>query len=287
MRFGHRPSVSRTADERLSAVSLLLSPASKRPAFHRLAVASIDRLTPDAVALWLAVPESLRSEFSFDPGQYLTLRQQILGQDVRRSYSLCLSPRQARESGMLRVATSRIAGGAMSNWLIDEVVVGQEIAALRPLGEFAERLLSEPPQRLIAVAAGSGVTPILSIVQSALELESAPRVYVVLGNRSPQHVMFASQWADLERAHPESLRVLHVYSGLPEQRSVMDKDQPTGRLSASVLKRALAQMPGGVEPLGGGDWYLCGPLPVVEAGQEVATELGALPEQVHREIFYP
>ncbi|UJH70727.1 FAD-binding oxidoreductase [Ornithinimicrobium sp. INDO-MA30-4] len=133
-----------------------MSSRPARPSFHRLSVARVERLTPDSVAVWLEVPADLSDTFAFKPGQYVTLRHLIDEVDVRRDYSLCLSPGQAKSSGQIRIAASRVSGGAMSNWLVDDVTVGDQIPVLPPRGEFDCSIEPGQARQHVAIAAGSG-----------------------------------------------------------------------------------------------------------------------------------
>jgi len=139
--------------------SLITKPARHRARFHTLTVTDVDRLTDDAVAVSFAVPDALADEFRFEPGQHLTLRATVDGQDVRRSYSICRSRPDALERKELRVAAARVGGGLMSAWINDSVVAGDQIEVMTPLGGFTCATQPDAIRHHVAIAAGSGITP--------------------------------------------------------------------------------------------------------------------------------
>lgn len=266
----------------------LARPAPNRPRFHPLRVTRVERLTAAAVAVSFAVPPESAATFDFAAGQYLTLRAHLDGADVRRSYSICVSPRDARARGEVRVAASRVDAGVMSNWLNDCVRVGDEIGVLPPLGSLRTPP-GDGPRHHAAIAAGSGITPVLSIITAALQDTDADTATLVLGNRAMDTVMFRAELDDLALAYPDRFRLVHV---LTRPTGASGPDGPgtgalpdelrTGRLDEPRI-RAL------IDALGLGEadeWYLAGPIGVVESASEVLTGLGVGPGRVHEEIFY-
>ena len=262
-------------------MALISRPARRRPQAHPLVVRALDRLTQRSVALTLGVPPQLAPRYAFRAGQHVTLRAQIGDQDVRRDYSICLSPRQAAQRGELRVASGLVDGGLMSTWLRERVAPGDEIEVFEPMGEFV--LPDEPdrsggsPRHHVAIAAGSGITPVLSIVTAALE-RPADTVTLVYGNRDRASVMFGDELAQLPHEHPRRLRVAYAFS-----REAGESDLLSGRLDDAWLRAVLAEFaPGGTAD----EWYLCGPAGLVLAARQVLGELGADPAHVHHEVFY-
>ncbi|HET6693323.1 MAG TPA: 1,2-phenylacetyl-CoA epoxidase subunit PaaE [Pedococcus sp.] len=253
-------------------------PPRRRAQFHPLAVTGVERLTDDAVAVTFAVPQELREDYAFEPGQHLTLRATINGEDVRQSYSICLSRTLAQRTGTLRVAAARVAGGRMSNWLNDHVAEGDVIDVMSPLGSFTCPIQPDGIRHHLAIAAGSGITPVLSIISTVLEEEPRSRVTLLFGNRRTPSVMFLEELADLKNRYPERLQLVHVLSREPR-----DVELFTGRLDPDRIGRILAAL----APVQSVDeWYLCGPYGMVIGAQELLEQAGVDVHHVHHEIFH-
>ena len=238
-----------------------------RAQFHRLPVAAVEALTDDSAAVTFAVPAELGDEFAFAPGQSLTLRRG----DERRSYSIC-----APAGRPPRIGVRVVAGGALSGWLVHEVRAGDVLEVQAPSGSFTPDL-SRPGQHVL-LAAGSGITPTLSIAASVLAANAASTVTLIYGNRRSDSVMFADDVADLKDAYPARMRLLHVLSREPQEVELF-----TGRLDADRLRRLL---PLTVDAGAVDHWWLCGPLGMVTDAIDVLTELGVPGERIHRELFY-
>ncbi|MFE2753002.1 1,2-phenylacetyl-CoA epoxidase subunit PaaE [Actinosynnema sp. NPDC059335] len=234
-----------------------------RPVFHKLTVASVERLCSDAVAVTFEVPDELAAEFAFAPGQHLTLRNG----DERRSYSIC-----APAGGPLRIGVRRVEGGLFSTQLVDRAQPGDVLEVLPPAGDFTP---SGGAHHGLLVA-GSGITPALSIAASVLA--GGARVTMVYGNRRADTVMFAEELADLKDRYPARFQLVHVLSREPR-----DVELFTGRLDAAKLRALCAT----VVPWADVDqWWLCGPYGMVRDAREVLGSLGVDPAAVHHELFY-
>lgn len=244
------------------------------PGFSLLRVASVDRLTADAVAVTFAVPADLEQTYRFTPGQHLTLRRVIDGQDLRRTYSVCSSA----VAGPLRVAVKRLDGGAFSSWATGALQVGDSLEVLPPAGRFGPSLDPRRRRRYGLVAAGSGITPVLSIAATALEVEPDSEVVLLFGNRTSRDVMFLEELADLKDSHPARLQVLHVLS-----REEQASELLSGRLDRQRFERLLATL---VPVADVDEWYLCGPFGVVTDGRAALLAAGADPGSVHVELFH-
>ena len=243
----------------------------RRAAFHPLRVASVQPLCADAVAVTFDVPAELAEEYAFRPGQSLTLRRFIDGREERRSYSIC-SPAGAP----LRIGVREVPDGAFSPWLVREVRAGEEIEALPPAGSFTPDL--ERPAHHVLIAAGSGITPVLSIAGSVLSAHPGARATVLYGNRRTDTVMFADELADLKDSFPPRVELAHVLSREPREAELF-----TGRLDAAKLRTLLPLL---VDAGSVNHWWLCGPYGMVTDAQAVLTDLGVPPERVHQELFY-
>jgi ring-1,2-phenylacetyl-CoA epoxidase subunit PaaE len=244
--------------------------ASSRRQFRELAIARVDRLCDDAVAVTFEVPPELAAEFAFQPGQSLTLRRMIDGREERRSYSIC-----APAGSALRIGVREVAGGAVSGWLVHEVRPGDLVEAQPPSGSFTADL--QIPGRHVLIAAGSGITPVLSITASALRHPEA-QATVLYGNRRADSVMFADDIADLKDTYPVRLQLAHVLSREPQEVELF-----SGRLDAARLRLLLPALCA-VESID--HWWLCGPYGMVTDAMEVLAEFGVPAGRVHRELFY-
>jgi ring-1,2-phenylacetyl-CoA epoxidase subunit PaaE len=245
--------------------------APARSGFHTLRVAGVERLCEDAVAVSFEVPEALREQYAFRPGQYLTLRQLTAAGEERRSYSIC-----APVGAAPRVGVRRVDSGLFSEWLVDRVRAGDEIEVGPPSGSFTPELRAGTHHGLIA--AGSGITPVLSIASSLLAAHPDVRVTLLYGNRRTDTVMFTEELADLKNAYGPRLHLLHVLSREPMEAEIF-----SGRLDADKLRELLTLL---VDTEDVDDWWLCGPLGMTEAAVTVLGELGVERKRVHRELFY-
>lgn len=240
--------------------------------FHELTVTAVEQLTPSAVALTFAVPAELRPAFAFRPGQHVTVR---LDGELRRSYSICSTPAQLRERGTLTIGVKRVPGGVFST-RAQGLATGETLPVLPPLGRFTTELDPARSRRYGAIVAGSGITPVLSLVSTALETEPGSTFAVVCGNRSAAEVMFADALADLKDRFPGRLQLVHVLS-----RETQPSDLLSGRLDADRVTTLLREFDlGGVQ-----EWFLCGPLGVVRSAREALAAEGAS-GKVHVELFH-
>ena len=241
-----------------------------RRQFHELTVAGLDRLCDDAVAITFDVPPELAGLYDFRPGQSLTLRRVVDGRDERRSYSICAPAGQPP-----RIGVREVPGGALSGWLVRGVRLGDRIEVQPPSGSFTPDLTT--PARHVLIAAGSGITPVLSIAASALADERSEAT-VLYGNRRVDSVMFADEIADLKDSYPARLQLVHVLSREPQEVELF-----SGRLDAERLRRLLPVLSDVAEV---DHWWLCGPYGMVTDAMAVLAELRVPGERVHRELFY-
>jgi ring-1,2-phenylacetyl-CoA epoxidase subunit PaaE len=238
-----------------------------RNAFYPLRVSGVERLTDDSAALTFAVPDGLADLFAFAPGQFLTLRRG----DERRSYSIC-----APAGAAPRIGVREVDGGAVSGWLVHEVRPGDIIEVQPPGGTFTPDL--SVPGRHGLIAAGSGITPLLSIAASVLAASAESEVTLLYGNRRSATVMFADDVADLKDAHPARTQIVHVLSREPQEVELF-----SGRLDAARLTELL---PRTVDVASVDHWWLCGPYGLVTGATEVLRGMGVARERIHRELFW-
>ncbi|RKT88181.1 ring-1,2-phenylacetyl-CoA epoxidase subunit PaaE [Saccharopolyspora antimicrobica] len=244
--------------------------ARRRTEFHALRVSGVERLCEDAVAVTFDVPPELADEFAFRPGQSLTLRRRVDGREERRSYSIC-APRGAA----LRIGVRHVAGGLFSSWLVHEVRPGDEVEVLPPTGGFCPDLTAH--ERHVCIAAGSGITPVLSIAASVLR-ETDATVTLLYGNRRSGTVMFADELADLKDRYPSRLELVHVLSREPRESELF-----TGRLDAAKIRALLSTV---VDAGAVDQWWLCGPFGMVTDARDVLRDSGVTGERIHQELFY-
>ncbi|MEO6472749.1 MAG: 1,2-phenylacetyl-CoA epoxidase subunit PaaE, partial [Aeromicrobium sp.] len=229
-------------------------------------------LTDDAVSITFDVPDDLRDTFTFTPGQHLTIRTELAGDDVRRNYSLCTAP----DPGSLSIGVKRLHGGAFSEHALSVLKVGDLLEVMPPTGRFGLVVDPNAARHIGLVAAGSGITPLLSIASAVLEGEPDSSVTLIYANRSQNSVMFLEQIEDLKDRFVGRLNLIHVLSRQP-----MDADILSGRLDGDRLQRILEQL---VPAPTVDEWYLCGPLDMVGELTKTLTAAGAT--HVHTELFH-
>ena len=229
--------------------------------FHRLRISRVVRETPDASSFVLDVPAGLHAAYRYEAGQFCTFRATIDGCPHLRCYSMSSSPEVGDE---LQVTVKRVPGGLVSNWMIDVLEPGDEIEATCPAGVFR---LGPSDGELVAFAGGSGITPVFSLVKTALAVTSR-RIRLFYANRDPDAVIFAECLAELAARHPGRLEITHH---LDTERGLVDGSEVRGFLDGHA----------------GADYYLCGPAPFMELVEGVLVPRGVGAERVHIERFTP
>lgn len=258
------------------------APAGRRRAtFHRLRVQDVERLTEDAVAVTFAVPDELADRYRFAAGQHLTVRSDHGGPGTRRSYSIAAPA----PDGPLRIGVKRLPGGAFSTWAGAELRPGMDLEVLTPEGSFGAAL-DDPPdgpgRHLVAIAAGSGITPVYSIVTTALARDPQTRVTLLYANRSTEAVMFTEDLQDVKNRHPERFQVLHFLSREPQVSPLR-----AGRLDTAKLATLLGRTGGPVVvPVNADQWFLCGPAEAVREWATALVEAGVVAGRIHTELFH-
>ena len=241
--------------------------------FHKLAVASVKATTRDSVAITFAVPEHLQNKFAYVQGQYLTLRTVIDGQEVRRSYSIC----SAVQDKQLRIAIKKVAGGAFSNWAAAHLLPGSSIDVMPPQGHFHIPLEPSAGRRILAFAAGSGITPMLSIIKTMLLAEPLTRVTLVYGNRSSSGVMFKEELEDLKDRFLTRLNLVWVMS-----RETQEIELFSGRIDYEKTSQLLTQW---VDPAGTDAAFICGPHDMMLAVTQALQDKGVDKSRIKAELF--
>jgi ring-1,2-phenylacetyl-CoA epoxidase subunit PaaE len=242
--------------------------------FHTVTVASIEPLTSEAVCVSLDIPDDLRARFAHTPGQHLIFRTSVDGEDVRRSYSICTSATASIPS----VGIKHLDGGVFSTFVHDSLAVGDTIEVTPPTGEFT---LDPDPARTnhyVAFAAGSGITPVLSMIRTVLELEPNSSFTLVYGNRTGLSVMFLDELDELKGRYLDRLVIFHVLSRESNNIPILE-----GRIDRAKVERMLDTV---IDADGVAGWYLCGPRGMVEDAQAVLKARGVPDANVHDELFF-
>ncbi|MTI16245.1 phenylacetate-CoA oxygenase/reductase subunit PaaK [Rhodobacteraceae bacterium RKSG542] len=244
--------------------------------FHSLKIRSVRKETEDAVSVAFAVPDALQEAFQFQAGQYLTVRQMIDGDDTRRSYSICA----AHKPDEVRIAIKKVEGGRFSTHALDTFKEGLDVDVMPPTGRFTLAGDGERSGKIYAgFAAGSGITPIMSMIETTLSQDDSSRFFLFYGNKSSGSIMFKQKLEDLKDRFMDRLCVYHFLSQEETDLSLLH-----GRLDAEKIDELLTTvLPANhIEHA-----YLCGPGSLVEAGREVLLKNGLSAEQVHSELFTP
>jgi len=243
------------------------------PLFHPLRVRAVQPDTAEAVIVSFEVPDDLRPVFGFTQGQYLTLRKDIAGQDLRRSYSICAGV----DDGELRVGVRKVRGGVFSNWINDNLRPGDTLDVMAPQGRFFVPLAPEAQRHHLGIAGGSGVTPILSIMKTVLAREPRSRFSLVYGNRSLQSTMFKEELDDLKDRYLTRLALHHVFSEEPTDAPInmglINRDKLGEFLRVLVPAQSIDHA------------YVCGPFQMNDEAEAALLAAGVPEERIHIERF--
>lgn len=245
------------------------------PRFHPLTVTRVQPEAAGAVAITLAVPEELRERFAFQPGQFLTLRASIDGQDVRRSYSICSARSRYSQRHELEVGIRPMEGGQFSNWAAQHIKVGDQLAAMPPDGRFT----IQRPRALhrVGFAAGSGITPILSIITSTLEESDTAKFTLVYGNRRMNSVMFNEALQDLKDRYKNRLTLIHILSRQAQEVPMLE-----GRIDGDKVRQLLATL---LPAKSMDEVFICGPEAMIEATEAALLQAGVPAANIRTERF--
>ncbi len=243
--------------------------------FHQLPVTRVSPEAAGAVAVTFKVPTALRDTFRFEPGQFLTLRADIQGQDVRRSYSICSPRGRLDAAGELEVGIRPMQGGVFSNWAARELKSGFEMAVMAPQGRF----VSMRPRAIhrVGFAVGSGITPILSVIASTLEEQTNSRFTLVYGNRSMASVMFNEALQDLKDRFADRLTLIHILS-----RQAQEVDLLQGRIDSAKVKAVISAL---LPAASMDEVFVCGPEGMIESTERALLDAGVPQRNIRTERF--
>lgn len=295
------PVVRQTAAESAQATG------RRRPSFHTLTVDEVRRLTEDAIEVTFGVPKELAGQFDYLPGQYVALRTTLPDEDgepheIRRSYSICAEPRTFPDgSSEIRVAVKKDLGGLFSTWANAELKAGDALDVMSPMGAFVSKhgrdgkavdqnVMSSMnrPQEMagelageagtfVAIAAGSGITPVIAIARTLLAANPETRFDLIYANKAAMDVMFLEELADLKDKYPQRLAIHHVLSR--EQRIA---PLLSGRIDAEKLRQLLGTA---IHAEDVDEWFLCGPFELVQLCRDTLAERGVSPDAIRFELF--
>lgn len=241
--------------------------------FYPLKIAKLIKETEDCVSLEFDIPEENKAIFAYKQGQHVTLRKMIEGEDVRRSYSICTSPKEDR----LKVAIKKVNGGAFSTYANETLVAGEELEVMPPAGSFNTELKPEQLKNYVGFAGGSGITPIISILKSVLDTEAKSSFTLIYANRGTDTIVFKEEIEGLKNVYMERLNVFHVFSEehseFPLFEGFIDQEKVTA-FSKSIIDLDSTD-----------EFFICGPEPMMLGIQAALLDLKVDKSKVHVELF--
>ena len=245
------------------------------PRFHELTVARVSPEAAGAVAITFAVPDELQDSFAFQPGQFLTLRTTIDGQDVRRNYSICSTRSRYSQARELEVGIRPMEGGVFSNWAATQLKAGDRLAVMPPDGRFVIR----KPRALhrVGFAAGSGITPILSIIASTMEESDTAKFTLVYGNRRMSSVMFNEALQDLKDKYKNRLTLIHILSRQAQEVPMLE-----GRIDAAKVQQLIDTL---LPARSMDEVFVCGPEAMIEQVEQALKTAGVPQDRIYSERF--
>lgn len=243
------------------------------PKFHPLKIAEVRRETPDAISLRFELPSELTDDYRFVQGQHLTLKAKVQGEELRRSYSICAGV----DDGELRVAIKKIGGGRFSTWANDAIKVGDVIDVMTPEGRFHTELDPSNAKHYVAFAAGSGITPVLSLIKTTLKAEPNSRFTLIYGNRRQASIIFAEALEDIKDRYMTRFTMYHVFSReeqeVPLFNGRLDRERVSAFLDTLVPAADIDAA------------FICGPGAMIDEVEAGLLAGGVKPENIHLERF--
>lgn len=245
----------------------------RRARFHRLTVSRVRPLTEDSIEVTFRVPAEFEDDYRYDAGQYVAIRATLGGTELRRSYSICAAP----VPGEIRVAIKRDLGGLFSTWAIENLAEGAELDVMSPEGNFTTDIRADLARHYVAIAAGSGVTPVVALAHTVLERSRGSQFTLVYSNRTALDTMFLEELADLKDKYPARLALHHVLTR--ERRS---SPLLSGRIDHEKLQAILDLL---VRPETVDEWFICGPFELVQLCRDTLAAAGVPAEDIRFELF--
>jgi ring-1,2-phenylacetyl-CoA epoxidase subunit PaaE len=241
--------------------------------FHPLKIAEVRRETSDAISIRFEIPEELKETFKFRAGQHLTLRADLGGEDVRRNYSVCVSPSENE----IRIAVKQMTAGKFSVWANTELQVGRTIEVLPPMGRFIIPEGDAPAPCYVGLAGGSGITPVISILKTTLDSKLASRFTLLYGNRDTASIMFLEELAALKNRYLERLEVYHFLEFESEEIELFN-----GRLGRAKCDDVFSRL---VDASVVDAFFICGPGPMMDAAEAALLACNVPADRIFIERF--
>lgn len=242
--------------------------------FHSLKIKDIRKETEQCVSIAFDIPESLREEFDYIQGQYITLKMNVNGEELRRSYSACSSPIADSD---LRIAVKAIENGRVSGKLNNGIAPGDSLEVMRPMGNFYVDMPADKTLRLAAFAAGSGITPVMSLLKTALKVNDSNTFTLFYGNRDRQQIIFKDELDELKKTYGNRLQVVHILS-----RETTSDPMFSGRISAEKCSDLLTRFN---EAATADHYFLCGPFDMIETIRGSLMNRKISKDKIHFELF--
>jgi ring-1,2-phenylacetyl-CoA epoxidase subunit PaaE len=247
------------------------------PQFHPLRIREVRPETADAVSVSFEVPPELREQYRFTQGQFVTLKTHIDGVETRRSYSICVGVTDYERDGELRIGIKRVRGGHFSNFAFETLEPGHTIDVMTPDGRFFTHLNAEHGKQYVAFAGGSGITPVLAIIKTTLELEPRSTFVLIYGNRDVDSIMFAEELEDLKNRHMSRFMLYHVLSDDVQEvelfNGMLDQAKCAAFLDSLVPAQSIDES------------FICGPAPMMDAAEAALKAVGVADTKIHVERF--
>jgi ring-1,2-phenylacetyl-CoA epoxidase subunit PaaE len=241
--------------------------------FRSLAIRDIRIETADCISVSFHIPEEWKEEFLFKAGQNITIRTNMLGEELRRSYSICSGPHEDE----LRIAIKKAPGGRFSTYALESLKAAQILEVLPPTGNFQLSLDKKNKRQIIAFAAGSGITPVISLIKTILREEPLCQVALIYGNRTRSSIIFREELEALKNYYPDRLQLIHIFS-----REKGDAPINEGRIDVAKCEQIFKQL---VPLIAGTEFLLCGPAPMIFAVRDWLRQKGMDPAKIHFELF--
>lgn len=243
--------------------------------FHSLKVIDVVRETADAVSVAFEVPQNLKQEYKYKQGQYLTLKLNINGEEVRRSYSICSSPIEENE---LRVAIKKVQNGKVSSFINDKTKAGDVIDVMTPMGNFYSEMNPSNSKTYVLFGGGSGITPMLSILKTVLVSEPKSKITLFYGNNDEASIIFKKQIDDLEQKNTDRLKVYHILNTAPST-------HPSLLQGMMTKEKNLALIENYVDLKADNEYFICGPTPMMDNVMAALKDVKAPEASIHIEYF--